>query len=65
MTDSKDIDLSIVKDMIRKLLAAIETNDAFLVCYRIGTRPSEALFKRGTRAEHAVKAAKHWLEIAS
>jgi hypothetical protein len=65
VTGPKDLDLSIAKDMIRKLLAAVETKDAFLVCYRIGTRPSEALFKRGGKAEHAVKAAKQWLESAS
>lgn len=52
-------------DKLKKLLSntvkAVEAKDDLLVCYRLGRRPSEALFKRLERADKAMTAAKEML----
>lgn len=41
------------------LLAACDAKDGLLACYRIGRRPSEALFKRLNAANEAILRAKN------
>ena len=40
------------------LLAACDAKDDLLACYRLGKRPSEALFKRLYKANEAIRLAK-------
>jgi hypothetical protein len=40
------------------LLAACGAKDDLLACYRLGKRPSEALFKRLNKANEAIRLAK-------
>ena len=44
-------------ELLRGLLAACEAKDSLLACYRLGKRPSEALFKKLDKAKEAIEAA--------
>jgi hypothetical protein len=44
-------------ELLRGLLAACEAKDSLLACYRLGKRPSEALFKKLDKAKETIEAA--------
>ena len=42
------------RDYIAELIEAVKAKDGLLICYRVGTRPSEALFARLKKADAAL-----------